>query len=220
MITTATLDDFDRANENPLSQGGNWSATRTGNGAVNFNSYGFASTCRLDSNAAKENSRASASHRVVGEFPAGDAEVWGTCVGTAIGAGFEGMGLCIHLADADTTGVDGYVAECVNEIFFSGWRLYKLANGVESTLATSGGNGLFTSDQALLRRVGSDLEIWVNKVNGVHSPNFGWLNVITFSDTSYEGGFPGLFVGTDDLHWGEFGGGGTVEYVPQILRYR
>jgi hypothetical protein len=98
--TTPILDDFNRANEDPLSQGGLWSTSVVGGGTWSpvHGGIGFGPIDRLPSLAGEaivtEPITVAASRRG-GTIPAGDAEVWGI-VKNNVGS-FESLGLYLHL---------------------------------------------------------------------------------------------------------------------------
>jgi hypothetical protein len=146
-------------------------------------------------------------------FPTGYVEVWGLQVGNV--GNNEDIGLFLHLADPSTTTLDGYLARAVRPPGNDGWDLWRFTNGVGTSIATDYDNTMPSGGQySLFRRVGNDLEIWDQSAGG------NWTNRITVTDSTYTGGYAGIYIGTDDAGYTGFGGGAPVEFIPQIIRYR
>lgn len=216
MITTPTLDDFNRADENPLSGGGNW-AGPVGGGTWIWADGLVPHQVRLQAIHARNQSVSNnAGSYWVAQFPAGDVEVWGVVEGN-VGSS-EDIGIFLHLTDPATTSIDGYLASFVDRgALTDGADLWRFDNGSTGTMLASNYDDHMpgSGDIILFRRVGNDLEIWLGE-GGV------WTNKITDTDSTYTGaGHAALYIGTDDASFVGFGGGAPidVEFVPQVMRY-
>jgi hypothetical protein len=219
MITTPTLDDFNRADENPLSQSGAWSSTALGGGSWAGIWGGTTATLRLVSNLAgnQGGTGQSASFRTA-TIPAGDAQVWGIQSGATGSA--EAMGLCLHLQDAGASGVDGYIARSVDVAGFPDVAdIWRITNGTPTRIKLVQADHTHQGGRYLLfQRVGDDLELWLLPPGG--DPDTDWELLADVADTIYTGGHLGLYCQTDDASWSGFGGGGPISFRPQVMRYQ
>jgi hypothetical protein len=194
--TTEVLDNFNRADEDPLSQGGNWEATVgattlevTSNQAAYLGATNFAYSNRTT------------------EFP-GDVEVWVT-IATV---GDSGLIFCTRQIGSGTA--DFYVLrasandlavwQSVNQTVGSGFTGWQWDTRLASALA----NG----DEIGIRRVGNLIEVW-RTVSGT------WTFVHCQGDPSpFNGGRIGLMQHGTGARMDDFGGG-AVTTAQQIIRY-
>ena len=209
--TTGLLDDFNRADENPLSGGGNWA----------FNQY-VSDPLQLGSNAAIGSvpSNFQGSYWTPGAF-SGDMEVWGTVSGDA-GENNSGwlMGFGKDL-DSPTTN-DGYYFQIRNPVGSPHANIFRVDNNVETSLAGLPDEYLpAAGDKLLFRRVGNALEAWYSTDGGanwnVYFDGFG-----PFNDTTYMTDL-NVWIGVDNGSsstpgWNDVGGGEPIEFMPQEYR--
>ena len=185
---TGLLSEFDPPAENPLSESGNWGQ--------------FFQNPPMQKNASNE-----AGQTVVGpvnysfwtpQMFTGDAEVWACISGGQLGAALESWRVALWT----TAGVkQGYLALYGGAIgkFF---ELRRYTDDLNFTsLAVSGGG---YPDRLGLRINGTAVEVWA-AYGGV------WALQLSFTDTTYRGGFY-LSIGTEDPTGGGlsiscFGGG-------------
>ena len=187
---TGFLDQFQRANEDPLSQDGAWSSTSP---------FGAGETLEVLGNAAGQNEAESiqANSFRMDEI-VGDAEVH-----ARIAAGpdnNQNLYLYLHLQEAGTAGVDGYSARWFHWIATDGLYIQKITNGVATTIAGPIALDPATGDILLLRRFGLALELW-RKNAGT------WTKLLSTIDESYTSGSLGLGIDDEAGRWDDFGGG-------------
>lgn len=208
--STAFLDDFNRADENPLSGGGNWAQTDTALGPA----------MRLLTNKATSPSgqTISSSYWVPLALDGDDAEAWGHPVNGGANGIAWGLGLFKDLGGSSL--VDGYRFRI--DVSSSGgfYTLGRYDNGVRTAIqanvagAPTGGTGLL-----LIRRNGNDVEGW----QAANTDGSDFTLRISGTDTTYTTGLhPALSIsdnsGGSILQWDWFGGGPAEEFVPQIYR--
>lgn len=149
--TTAIIDNFNRANENPLSDGGNWEST------VGVTAF------RLTSNAADSptaNTTAQSNRTTV--FP-DDQEAYVTLSqeNTAVGAG---QGVIINITDAGSTSWDGYMLRHRGSLLGSvhdQMTVRRFINNANTRDCLQWiGLGKTTGNRYGLRRYGNVLETW------------------------------------------------------------
>lgn len=210
------IDDCQRADEDPLSHGGQWGATKP--------RPFFEDELRLVSNniiARNQGAGQAPSGRGsywVAERQDGDDQIWGL-VGLGNAGNSElGIGLLLHLQDPTTSGVDGYQAHSTNGINVVNFVLARITNDVPTTLDQTGNindniNEPRVGDRLVLQRVGSDIEFWHERGAG------NWILRCNATDTNYEGGHFGLMIGSDDLTYTQVGAAIQGE-LTQMWRYR
>ena len=194
---TGFLDQFERANEDPLSQGGAWSPTPL---------FGSGQTLEVLSNMAGQNEAevAEANSFRMDEIT-GDAEVHARIAN--VPNNNQWFYLYLHLREAGTAGVDGYRANWFHWISTDGLYIQKITNGVATTIAGPLAMDPANGDTLLLRRFGLALELW-RKNAGT------WTKLLTALDPDYNSGRLGLGMDDDDGKWDDFGGGGIGEPPP------
>ena len=188
---TGFLDQFDRPNEDPLSHAGAWSDVSVFGGT--------GQTLEVLGNAAGQNE---AETLLATSFRqdeiVGDAEVHARIATTPDND--QNFFLYLHLQDAGTAGVDGYVARWFHWIATDGVYIRKIVNGVQTTIAGPLAIDPALGDTLLLRKVGLVLELW--RRNGVT-----WTKLLSTVDASYSSGRLGLGMDDEKGRWDDFGGG-------------
>ena len=185
------LDDFNRPNENPLWQWGNWADTGIGGG----------NPLPLSGNVAGPGNSDTA-YRV--EQLPGDMEAWATLSGAPDPLGNMRIYVCLN--DVGTAGWDGYALQInrgFSDIFYS---VKKITNGSASDLWSAQLNFSGVGERLLLRRSGTGLE-----ARRLPAGSSTWESLFQTTDTSFTGGRLGIqahagggaFFGFD-----EFGGTG------------
>jgi YD repeat-containing protein len=195
--TTPVLDTFDRPDEDPLSQAGNWAPLSIDGSGPTLEVLG--GTAGHD-----EGDVTGDSYRSLDVSP-GDAEAYGAIA--VVPDDQRTMSLFLDLQEAGTAGVDGYEARWFHWIARDGLYVRKVVNGVSTNLPGSPveipnqGDEPVAGDALLFRRVGSALELW-------HKRGATWSLRLSTSDGSYQGGKIGLGTNGTKARWDDFGGGG------------
>jgi fibronectin type 3 domain-containing protein len=191
-----TVDDFNRPDESPLSDSGRWS-----NSILSTNELGF----NVTSNqlACSKTTTCTAWRNVTQYGP--DTEAWAT-IATLPGAG-NAVRLYARVQSPGTSGADGYV------LFFSQASgtdqvaLYRLDNGVLTSLLTIA-QELAAGDRLLLRVKGPTLEAW-------RHDGTAWTRLGTIVDTTYAGaGFVGVGLRGTTGRLDDFGARGLSVNAP------
>lgn len=207
---TGLLDDFNRADENPLSGGGNW---------AQVDSTTFPNQMRNLSNLAAGQAflTISASYWTPGTFT-GDMEVWGQCAGSTDNNEGWILGLFHDVGGAGV--VDGYRAGWFQSVGPDTLQIRRIDNGSTTLISTTNAEIPVGDDVILFRTVGGDLEMWLSTDDGAN-----WTNQVTHADSTYRTdlrlaiatsaageGFDPKFLG--------FGGGveQEEEFIPQMYR--
>lgn len=201
-------DDFDRANEDPLSFSGKWSQTDSGV---------FYPMVVVGNQAThKAGQTSSDSYWNSETFDGDEAEVWGLATGGNASGIAWGLGLFQDVGGPDT--IDGYRFRL--EVGVSGpyFMLYRFANGASTAIDGPTGGGNSAGGHALLRRNGNEVEGWFSYTS--------WNDlslVVSATDTNYTTGLY-FSIGIRDnsasqiLGWDYVGGGGRRNR-PQIYRW-
>jgi peptidoglycan/xylan/chitin deacetylase (PgdA/CDA1 family) len=178
---TAILDNFNRANENPLSGGGNWAAISSLGGA------------QLVSNAVASPSSTTAASLWHTSF-AGDVETYATILVSTNNAGLY----------AETTlssgNANGYLWQWQGSDVSPAFHLYRADNNVPTTLGTFSGFALTAGDKLALRVIGDSVQGWVYHLGG-------WQQVASATDTTYRTGQIGVRPRGTTPIMDDFGGG-------------
>ncbi|MEK7424998.1 MAG: fibronectin type III domain-containing protein, partial [Actinomycetota bacterium] len=167
------LDDFNRANENPLSDGGKW-----GNGVVGSTETGL----NVVSNelACSKTTTCTAWRSNAQYGP--DAEVW-TRVGTLPGVG-NAVRLYVRLQTPGSSAVDGYMLLYSQLSGTDQVVLYRITNGALAAVLTVN-QELAAGDRLLLRAKGSTLEAWRRDTSSWS--RLGVVNDSTYGVAGYAG---------------------------------
>lgn len=145
--STIVLDDFERAPETPVSQGGAWSATTFagGNGLKLANNHleyisGSGSAVRAQ------------------EFT-GDLEAFGTI--STVPQNGNGLRVFVGARETGSSAVDGYSLRLHKQIGGFLWSLERWTNGAVAVLGQWQDGSFAVGDKMLVRRVGTKLEAWL-----------------------------------------------------------
>jgi len=197
--TTPLLDDFDRANENPLSGGGNWAK-------ADASSQGI----QLLNNKVTLAAGGLARYEWTPAAVDGDVEVWARYAGAGMDDGAAAE-LVIVTDVGGSNQVDGYALRAVNTFGGAGWQIRRLQNWSATVIASApfGPGGISDAGQLVLfRRSGTALEGWRSLDGGAT-----WAREITVTDATYTAN---LHVGlgfsialASSPSWDDFGGGAT-----------
>jgi RHS repeat-associated protein len=187
---TGLLDQFERANEDPLTQGGAWSETPVLAGGQTLEVLGNA----VGQNEAE--TLAANSFRT--DEIVGDAEVHARIA--AMPDNNQDFFLYLHLQQPGTAEVDGYVARWFHWISTDGLYIRKLVDGVQTTIAGPLALDPAVGDTLLLRRFGLGLELW--RKHGAT-----WTKLLSTIDESFTSGHLGLGLDDEAGRWDDFGGG-------------
>jgi hypothetical protein len=177
---TPILDSFNRANENPLSGGGNWSA---------FSSNGV----QLLNNAVAS-SGAGTSTSGWKDLYAGDIEARATVLISTDNAGLMAE------AALNGSGLSGYLWQWQGANSPATFALYREDANVFTTLATFNGFSLDPGDQLALRVIGNSVQGWIYHLGS-------WQQVASATDTTYRTGKIGVRARGTTPIIDDFGGG-------------
>jgi peptidoglycan/xylan/chitin deacetylase (PgdA/CDA1 family) len=178
---TPILDNFDRANENPLSGGGNWSALSSGG-------------AQLLSNAVASSGAGTTTSGWKDSYT-GDVEARATVLISTNNAGL--------VADASLNGagqLSGYLWQWQGANSPATFALYREDANVFTTLATFAGFSLDPGDQLALRVIGDSVQGWVYHLGS-------WQQVASATDTTYRTGKIGVRPRGTTPIIDDFGGG-------------
>jgi peptidoglycan/xylan/chitin deacetylase (PgdA/CDA1 family)/N-acetyl-beta-hexosaminidase len=187
---TPILDNFNRANENPLSGGGNWSSVFSGGAQLLNNAVASSNTGT--STSAWRNSYT------------GDVEARATVLIPGNNAGV--------MTDATVNGsgqLSGYLWQWQGGNSPATFALYREDTDNFTQLATFNGFLLTAGDQIALQVIGSSVQGWVYHLGS-------WQQVASATDTTYRTGKLGLRVrGTTPI--ADDFGGGPVQSAPRTV---
>jgi RHS repeat-associated protein len=194
---TGLIDQFERPNEDPLSQNGDWSPAPL---------FGSGQTLEVLGNAAGQNEgEVVEAHSFRTTEIIGDAEVHARIAN--VPNNNQWFHLYLHLQEAGAAGVDGYRASWFHWISTDGLYIQKLVDGAATTIAGPLALDPASGDTLLLRRFGLLLELW-RRHAGV------WTKLLSTIDGSYTSGRLGLGMDDDDGRWDDFGGGSLTAPPP------
>ena len=164
------LDDFNRANENPLANG-NWTI---GVLSTDVDLQINTNTMALTSDPATRNS----AYWSASQFgPDAEAYITGDVMDQSQTASTHYVEVCVRLASPDTAGVDGYCARFSD--IGDTIRIFRLDNGTFTQLGADISQAITNSDSVGLSAVGSTLEVWQKAVAG------SWTSRGTRTDSTY-----------------------------------
>lgn len=197
--TTGVLDTFDRADENPLSDGGKW---------TNKTDPGFGDCQVLTNLGAGVGAGGNGAFRNNQTYGP-DTEAFLT-ISTLAGNG-DDTGVEIRIADGGLTTVDAYrvvaqkAAGASNDI----WRVARLDNTVQTVLGANIIQEFSAGDGLGIEMVGSTITVYW-KTGGT------WTSLGTRTDTTYTAaGNIGMLMDTTTPRVNDFGGG-TVGIIPLV----
>jgi len=178
---TPILDSFNRANENPLSGGGNWSGLSSGG-------------AQLLNNAVASSGAGTTTSGWNGSYT-GDVEARATVLISTDNAGL--------VADASLNGsgqLSGYIWQWQGANSPATFALYREDANAFTTLATFDGFSLDPGDQLALRVIGNSVQGWVYHLGS-------WQQVASATDTTYRTGKIGVRPRGTTPIIDDFGGG-------------
>lgn len=211
-------DDFNRANEDPLSGGGNWA--RVDLAANN-------KQCVLGNFSGGQNF---ARHKATNDQAFGywtpddelfgdDSEAWCGIEGNEVSGQRWAVGFWKDRGGTSTS--DGYIGGIETANINDVYRIYRATNNAYTSIAITGdvapeGEPVIL----LLRRNGTSVELWSSVVAYSGTPDFSL--VLSVVDNTHTGNFkPGIHcTNTLDLGAGmdNFGSGPPPDFIPQIYR--
>lgn len=213
---TTVLDDFNRADEEPLSHGGDWQRTDS----IWSQGLRLKYNVPLADGAAYEPSTGSkfgASYWTPMSMDGDDAEFWGN----AIGGNYPGIHWEISLVSSPggSSAVDGYGFRRLMGTGGGSLRLIKILNGDYSNILASIASGVPTAQQwMLIRRNGNAVECWMA------TNTSSWTLWMSVNDVTYTTGLFGSIELSDNARlfahgWDDVGGGPLPQRrLPQIYR--
>jgi RHS repeat-associated protein len=209
------LDTFNRANEDPLSGGGNWARAQQ-NTWFDMRIVGSVATHSA--------SGSSMSYWTQQSFPGGAGSVWGKYGNTDQGGGNRASLLLIKDVGG-TSSIDGY--ELAREVFGLGqndaYFLYRITNGarVSPAIAATAQNPVSASWPYFnLRRIGNTVEAWASPDNVI------WTMILSVADTVHTTGtyHPAIHALSAGIWIDDFGaaasgapGGATLTVVKNVV---
>jgi peptidoglycan/xylan/chitin deacetylase (PgdA/CDA1 family) len=179
--STPILDNFNRANENPLSGGGNWSALSSG-GAQLLNNAVASSGTGTSTSGWKTSYT-------------GDVEAR-----TTVLISTDNAGVMTHASLNGAGQLSGYLWQWQGGNSPASFALYRGDANAFTTLATFNGFSLDPGDQLALQVTGSSVQGWVYHLGS-------WQQVASATDTTYRTGKIGLRVRGTTPIVDDFGGG-------------
>jgi hypothetical protein len=196
--TTSVLSTFDGANEEPLSEGGNWA------GPIRAASASLGA-CRLVSNTVGPSTvggiSTSESYWTPTTFGA-DQEVF--CTVSAAATGTQGFSIWCRLQQEGADTVDGYNLSYTHG---TGFRMFRIANAAFSQVGSTNTQAVSTGDAAGLSVIGTSLEMWYKASGG------SWTSLGTGTNSDVAGaGKLGISISqaTAAVRLDAFGGGEVV----------
>jgi hypothetical protein len=196
--TTSVLSTFDGANEEPLSEGGNWA------GPIRAASASLGA-CRLVSNTVGPSTvggiSTSESYWTPTTFGA-DQEVF--CTVSAAATGTQGFSIWCRLQQEGADTVDGYNLSYTHG---TGFRMFRILNAGFSQVGSTNAQAVSAGDAAGLTVIGTDLEMWYKAAAG------SWVSLGTGSNADVTGaGKLGISIsgGSANVRLDDFGGGEVV----------
>lgn len=205
-------DDFNRANEDPLSFGGKWSQTDSG--------IFWPLVVKSNEATHKAFQASSDSYWNSESFDNNEAELWAYATGGQASGVAWALGLFKDVGGSNA--IDGYRFRIEVASAGAAYRLYRFANGTGTTIdspATAAPSG---GAYMLMRRNGNDVEGWAAPT-GLGTSWSDLALVCSATDTTYTTGLY-LTLGIRDnsasqiLGFDYFGGGGSVPFRPQFIR--
>jgi peptidoglycan/xylan/chitin deacetylase (PgdA/CDA1 family) len=188
---TPILDDFNRANENPLSGGGNWGAIGSLGGA------------QLVSNAVASPSSTTAASLWHTTFT-GDVEAYATVLISTDNAG-------LYAETSQSSGSpSGYLWQWQGTGASPSFALYRSDNNVLTSLGSFSGFTLAAGDKLALRVIGDSVQGWVSHLGA-------WQQVVSATDTTYRTGQIGVRPRGTTPIIDDFGGGPPPASLPTAV---
>jgi len=201
------LDDFERANEDPVSQGGQWNTSGTN----------IVGQTRLRVSGGDLDAGATAGTRSSFRIADMGPDVAMSLQVPSIPDNTGNLKLWLAFdVDADPTTPNGYGVRVVGTATSLDWNIMRWDASVEVVLVSSIGYGLDVNDNVGFVRRGDTLEAW----HSLEATPTTWVQVLSTTDSTYSGQIGKLvvslrrtFVEVDNL-----GGSTLEEFITQIYR--
>ena len=218
--TSGVIDPTDSRSvpESPLSYGGRW-AVYFQDGSDTLSLYDIDgvhhSITLTDQSPANPQQ---AHYRWTPQTFTGDCEIWGHI--SALLGWDDGASLSLGFTDANGSSWNGWHGRANNTFSFNGFEIWKITGGSGTKVAqTSGGYGVPShEDLMLVRRAGSQIQIWSSSDGGAN-----WTNDLNYTDSAYQTSMY-LSVGSSVASVTDYPGlyhigGGQAKHRAQIYRY-
>lgn len=187
--TTPQLDNFTRANENPLDQGGNWGVDLLpGTDNLQVLSNLCAATVDGFCDAWRDNTTYGP-----------DSEAW--CVAPTWEAA-KSIELTVRIVNPGAAGLDGYLLHVAKPDV---WEIYRIDNSAQTKLGVTATQAVANGDSIGLEAVGTS-------IRGYHRSGAGsWNLIMTRIDATYNAvGNIGLVIEENVTRVSSFGGGTSI----------
>lgn len=189
--TTSVKDDFNRADESPVSKAGAWQGRATTSGEVDMKVLGTKLAL-----AGPDTTTFLFGSAIYNETVQ-DGEVYATVTA------WNQHLIRLYIRMAETGGPnthDGYVAQIANGV----WQIDKVTDGIHTTLGTTFSQAVALGDSVGLQAVGTS-------INAYHKPAAGsWTQIATRTDATYTTGKIGIGTNSPSIRFDDFGGGNTT----------
>lgn len=183
--TTGLIDSFNRADENPVSDGGKWTSPA-------FPSDGNLQV--ITSQLGTVSSWCSAYRNDI--TPGPDSEAYLTVVTVSGGVATE---LLLRLANPGVSTVSGYMMDVTSG---GTWSLWKIVNNVQTQIGSNATQVVSNGDSIGFEIIGSTLKGYYKSGAGA------WTQIITVTDATHSGAGRVGIAGNGGLYrWDDFGGG-------------
>ncbi|HEY5549977.1 MAG TPA: hypothetical protein VIK37_02125, partial [Candidatus Saccharimonadales bacterium] len=194
--TTPILDDFNRPDEYPLSQNGQWAP----NDPRCLTCYDFLGVLSFQAGRSNPDKYQHLSYRPV-NIP-GDVEVYAT-VASKPTVENHSITLLFNIREVcpiQCASWDGFYLEWIARSGTDELRISRIINNGYNEFLNSAFVEIETGDKLLARRIGNRIEGWVYKGGS-------WSLAVTATDTILGGGYIGLAINNPTSRWDDFGGG-------------
>ena len=203
--TTSVLTSFTGTDEDPLSEGGNWSGPM-----VVARGRHMRNTNQMRPNAT--GSATKQSYWTPATFT--ETEVFATIANKAVVNG-QYFDLCARIVAPNTAGVDMYQLDISLAAGADVWAIYRIINASGTLVDTMTATEVAVGDQVGLEVTGTGATV---TLNAYHKPSAGsWTLVDTFADTDANritsAGYIGVESTTTVWYFDDFGGGEIVSAV-------
>jgi hypothetical protein len=200
--TTAILDDFNRADEDPIAAPWtrNWAGVNIQSAELRNNQCG----------SSNGNPAVSAqSYLSTESFTGSEIECWASAVGDAAQAESFRMGLC-----DGAVGMNGYILRCENPVGSNKWAIRKYTNGSATELISVNGDLPGSNQLVLMQLTPAGVFCYISFDTGAN-----WTLRVSHSDTTYRSGlFPHLGANGGGPAWDYVGAGVPITFIPQFYR--
>ena len=194
--TTGILDNFNRADENPLSDGGNWS----GPIFPGDQRHQVLTNLAAGAGAFPESYRSNTTYGP-------DAECFFTI--QTLPATGEYVSPWVRMQTPNTTGLDGYTVTWTKLAGVDSLQLFRIDNTVGTQLGATVSLEMGAGDRLGIEAIGSVISVYVNQGSG-------WVQQISATDATYgAAGNIGMDSSETTYRIDDFGGGTAAAVTPQ-----